>query len=138
MITLVDSSVVLRLLFGEPNALQSWSKITDAYASRLIGVEIGRVIDRRRLAGAIDDNDVAHLQQETRRTLRSIEILALSEPILDRAASAMPTMVGSLDAIHLATALELSRSLATPVVVATHDEQLARAARASGLTVVGA
>lgn len=138
MIVFVDSSVVLRLLFGEPNALRVWPKITDAYASRLISVEIGRVIDRRRLAGAIGDVDVAHLQQEARRTLRSIEILAISEPILDRAAAAMPTMLGSLDALHLATALELSRTVGSPAVVATHDEQLARAARASGLAVMGA
>jgi predicted nucleic acid-binding protein len=138
MIAVVDSSVVLRLLFGEPEPLASWTKITEAFASRLMPLEVRRVVDRRRLAGAIDDDDVVHVQQELRRVLRSFEIIAVSEPILERAEGAMPTAVGSLDAIHLATAIEIGRHLARPMVVATHDDQLARVARASGLDVVGA
>jgi predicted nucleic acid-binding protein len=70
--------------------------------------------------------------------LRSIEIVALTEPILRRAAGPMPTTLGTLDAIHLATALEIAPAVDGPLVVATHDRQLARAARASGLEVVGA
>lgn len=137
MITLVDTSVLLRKLFGEPQPLPQWSAITDAYASRLVAVEIGRVIDRRRLAGAINDDDVAQLHQEARRALRSIEVVAMTETILARAAGALPTAVGTLDAIHLATGLEIARALDRPIVVATHDEQLGRAARASGMDVIG-
>ena len=134
---LIDTSVLLRMLFGEPAPLAAWRTITDAYASRLVGVEIARVIDRRRLAGAIGDEDVAHLHEEARRVLRSIEVVAVSDTILDRAAAAMPTALGTLDAIHLATALETARVKRRPVVVATHDEQLARAARGCGLDVIG-
>ncbi len=47
-------------------------------------------------------------------------------------------MLGSLDAFHLATAVELAAAKAPGLVLATHDRQLARAARASGLDVVGA
>ena len=54
-----------------------------------------------------------------------------------RAAMPMPTTLGTLDAIHLATALELAPSIDGPMSLATHDEQLARAARASGMDVVG-
>jgi hypothetical protein len=50
----------------------------------------------------------------------------------------MPTTLGTLDAIHLATALALATTLDEPLVVATHDAHLARAARASGLDVRGA
>lgn len=138
MIALIDSSVLLRMLFGEPAPLVAWRTITDAYASRLVGIEVARVIDRRRLAGAIGDDDVVQLHQETRRVLRSIEIVAITDAILERAAGAMPTALGTLDAIHLATALETARALGRPIVVATHDEQLARATRACGLDVVGA
>jgi predicted nucleic acid-binding protein len=49
----------------------------------------------------------------------------------------MPTVLGTLDALHLATALEVKRALAPKLVLLTHDEQLARAARASGLAVLG-
>jgi len=138
MIAFVDSSVILRKLFRERGSLAEWSSIESAYASRLLTLEVGRVIDRCRLEGRLDDDDVATLQQEARRVYRSIEILAVTEEILDRAAGPMPTVLGSLDAIHLTTALELARVLAAPLVVATHEARLARAARAAGLTVCGA
>jgi predicted nucleic acid-binding protein len=129
---------VLRQLFGEPGTLAEWGEIEEAYASRLLTLELGRVIDRCRLNGEIDDAQVEHLHLEAQRLLRSIELLGMSERILLRAGGPMPVVVGSLDAIHLATALELSESLGEPVVLATHDAQLARAARASGLRVCGA
>jgi predicted nucleic acid-binding protein len=137
MIALLDTSVVLRKLFGEAGALAEWPKVREAYASRVIVIELGRVIDRTRLAGDIDDQQVEQLQRESRRVLRSVEIIALSERVLERAAGPMPTALGSLDAIHLATALELVARRAPGLVLATHDRQLARAARASGLDVVG-
>jgi len=137
MIAVVDSSVLLRKLFGEPGALAQWGDITEAYASRLLPVEVARVIDRCRLAGQIDDDEVVYLHEESRRVLESIEVLGLTEPILKTAAGPMPCVVGSLDAIHLATALELWRHLDEAPTLATHDIQLARAARASGLLVVG-
>ena len=137
MIALLDTSVVLRKLFGEPDALAEWSRVREAYASRVLLVELGRVIDRCRLSGDIDDEQVEQLQQEARRVLRSVEVLALSERILVRAAGPMPTVLGSLDGIHLATAQELAATR-TDLVLATHDKQLARAARASGLEVCGA
>jgi predicted nucleic acid-binding protein len=88
------------------------------------------------LAGEIDDAQVEQLQGEARRLLRSIALVALTDRILTRAAGLMPTDVGSLDAIHLATAQELAASRPA-LVLATHDRQLARAARASGLDVCG-
>jgi predicted nucleic acid-binding protein len=138
VIAVVDTNVVLRKLFGEPEPLAEWASIRSGYVSRVLLVELGRVIDRCRLAGEITDTDVAQLHQEARRLLRSFEILALSEGVLDRAAGPMPTVLGSLDAIHLVTALELARVMASSVTLATHDDQLARAARASGLDVCGA
>ncbi len=138
MIALIDTSVLLRKLFGEPGALAEWPKIREAYASRILLVELGRAIDRRRLAGDIDDDQVEHLQREFRRVLRSVEVVALTERILVRAAGPAPTALGSLDAIHLATALELAATRAPGLVLAAHDRQLARAARASGLEVCGA
>lgn len=138
MRALVDTSVLVRKLFGEPNPLAEWSSIDEAYASRMLVVELGRVIDRSRLAGTIDDEQVAELHDEARRLLRSIDIMELGEAVLSRAAGPMPTMIGTLDAIHLATALELTRSVGESIAVATHDVQLARAARALGFQVVGA
>jgi predicted nucleic acid-binding protein len=136
VISLVDTSVILRKLFGERSMLAEWPRIREAFASRIILVELGRIVDRARLGGEIDDAQVEQLQSEARRLLRSIALVALTDRILTRAAGPMPTVVGSLDAIHLATAQELAVSRPA-LVLATHDRQLARAARASGLEVCG-
>lgn len=137
MIAYLDASVLLRKLLGEPNPLARAGEIEAGYSSRIVEVEVGRVIDRYRLAGTIDDAEVADLQQEARRALRLVAMLSLSAAVLRRATAAMPVSLGTLDAIHLATALELAPRLDQPLALATHDVQLARAARASGLDVYG-
>jgi len=49
----------------------------------------------------------------------------------------MPTELGTLDAIHLASALLWKDALGLEPVVATHDKALRLAATAHGLKVVG-
>jgi predicted nucleic acid-binding protein len=137
MMTYLDSSVVLRKLFAEPNSLE-WSQIVQTCSCRFLLVEVGRVIDRYRLLGKIDDAQVADLHQEFQKILRSIDIASISERVLLRAAGPMPVALGTLDSIHLAAALEIAHEIGSPVMLATHDVQLGRAARASGLEVVGA
>jgi predicted nucleic acid-binding protein len=138
MIAYVDSSVLLRKLFGEPGQLTEWRDIEEAYASRLLTVEVLRVVDRCRLEGRIDDVQVVKLHERLREVVRSIELIALDDTVLTRASAAMPTVLGTLDAIHLATALVIAADLSTALIVTTHDVQLARAARASGFDVLGA
>ena len=50
----------------------------------------------------------------------------------------MPTELGTLDAIHLATALLWKEMTREELVMATHDGGLALGAQAQGLPVVGA
>jgi hypothetical protein len=49
----------------------------------------------------------------------------------------MPTEIGTLDAIHLATALLWRDMTQEELTMATHDGALALAARAHGLPVIG-
>jgi hypothetical protein len=49
----------------------------------------------------------------------------------------MPIPLGTLDALHLSTALLWSEMRNENLVMATHDRALAMAARASGLQVIG-
>ena len=137
MIAYVDTSVVLRLIFGEPRPLKESSKIKKAYASRLMAVELGRVIDRTRLAGRIDDAEVATLRGGADAAIASIALLGLTDSILERASDPMPTALKTLDALHLATALELRAELESDLVFATHDTRLAIAARAMRFKVIG-
>jgi hypothetical protein len=48
-----------------------------------------------------------------------------------------PTALGTLDAIHLASAALWRENQGTEIAMATHDEALATAARASGFSVIG-
>ncbi len=49
----------------------------------------------------------------------------------------LPTPLGTLDAIHLATALLWRETRDPDLLVATHDRALALAARGSGFRVIG-
>jgi hypothetical protein len=46
MIAYVDSSVLLRVLLGQPNALPEWAGIDTAVGSSLVEVECLRTLDR--------------------------------------------------------------------------------------------
>jgi uncharacterized protein len=138
MIAFIDTSVILRLLFGEPKPLKDWSKLGACYASRMLRVELGRVIERSRLAGKICDADVAQLREQAERAMASIAFVSLNESILDVASGSLPTALGTLDAIHLATAVQLRQEIERELIFATHDAQLAIGARAMAFRVIGA
>jgi hypothetical protein len=55
------------------------------------------------------------------RGIAYLELVDVDAAILDRASQPMPTEVGTLDAIHFATALLWKAMTATPITVATHD-----------------
>jgi predicted nucleic acid-binding protein len=134
----LDTSVILRLLFSEPAPLREWQKIERAFASRLLPIELSRTIDRERLGGRIDDGEVVALHQEARRILRSITIVMPTEEVFASAEAPMPTVLGTLDTLHLVSAMSARReSKVADLTVATHDAQLAAAARASGFAVIG-
>jgi hypothetical protein len=64
----------------------------------------------------------------------------LDTRVLQIASSPMPAILGTLDALHLATAglyREAQPAGEPPIVFATHDRQLAIAAEAMRFTVIG-
>jgi len=136
MTVYIDSSVILRILFREPNPVEVWGKWNSAFSSNLWRVEALRTVDRLRLAGDLSDEDVADLVREIRIVHETLAIYPLSERILQRASESFPTVVGTLDAIHLATALAI-REVEPIDLLLTHDGQLATAARSVGFTVIG-
>lgn len=132
----VDSSVVLRIILGEPDPLPSWSSADRLVASELVRVECLRTIDRARLVLRLDDQEVARHRHAAIETIESLSLVAISPAILERAAEPFPTVIGSLDAIHLASAVR-ARTDFDALVFATHDAQLGTAARAMGFSVEG-
>jgi len=71
------------------------------------------------------------------KLIASLEIVEITSPVLDRAAQPMPTQLGTLDAIHLATAVLWKEFEGAELVMATHDRALAIAAQALGLVAIG-
>ena len=61
--------------------------------------------------------------------------MPLNRAVLHRAADPFPTVLGTRDAIHLASALLWMEEKGEPLTFLTHDAQLAIAARACGLDV---
>jgi predicted nucleic acid-binding protein len=136
MTVYIDTSVILRRLLNEPRQVPGWGKWKVAYASRIWLTEAQRTVDRLRLEGRLDDENVARMREDIRQVHAALHIVPVSEDILTRAGEPFPTTLGTLDAIHLASALavhaevELDRFL-------THDRSLAVAATSMGFAVEG-
>lgn len=133
----VDSSVLLRVVLGESGRLRIWPKIDGAVASELIVLECLRTIDRARIRLRLEDDDVAGRREAVFEAVEAFSLVPIEPPVLERAAEPFPTMLGSLDAIHLASAL-LVRDRFEDLSFATHDDELAIGARALGFRVHGA
>ena len=122
----VDTSAIGRVLLEEPdkltikNALDTFDRVT---ASNLLRVELRRVGLRRELL------DRANI------LLTDISLIPMDDQILTTAGTLTPPAVGTLDAIHLATAIRLSRAGELDALM-TYDKQLAAGAKEHGITVL--
>lgn len=132
----VDSSVVLRVVLGEPQQLKEWRRIRHPISSQLVRLECLRTIDRARIRLSLADADVAERRAAALAVVETFAMVPIDHWVLVRAADPFPTTLGSLDAIHLASAL-IAREQVPDLRFATHDEELAVAARAVGFTVLG-
>jgi len=137
VIAYLDSSVLLRVILGQRDALPEWGRVSQGIASALMEVECLRTLDRLRLSSGYADAVLAERREAVYRLTEAMDIVEVSQPILSRAAQPLPTTLGTLDAIHLATALLWKERFGKALAMATHDVALAIAARASGLPVVG-
>lgn len=125
-LTYLDSSAIVKLVVEEPEsaALRKYLRrrqpcITSALAKTEVAralLPLGTLVQRR----AAD-------------VLSRIDLIRVSDRVLMTAGTMLPVDLRSLDAIHLATALQLGAQLAR---VVTYDERMAQAARANGSGVV--
>ena len=136
MIAYVDTSALLRIVLREPGALdlRSYDALV---ASELVAVESARTIDRLRLQGSLTADEAAGRLRTVHEWLEAIDLVLLRPPVLSRASEPMPTPLGTLDAVHLATALIWRDRMGPLPTMATHDTTLGLAARAFGFDVRG-
>jgi len=137
MIAYVDSSVLLRVALGQPNALTEWRDIERGVSSALVTSESLRTLDRVRLRANLSDIEVARRRATILALIDSLELVEIDNVVLNRAAQPMPTEIGTLDAIHLASALLWNDALGLDALMATHDRALGLAAQAHGFKVLG-
>jgi len=139
VIAYLDSSVLLRVILGQPNKLAAWDSVESGIGSALVEVECLRTFDRLRLRlrSVASDEELALRRDAVYRMSREMVIIEPDRTVLNRAAQPFPIPLGTLDAIHLATALLWRERGAEDLVMATHDAALGVAARACGLSVVG-
>lgn len=131
----VDSSVLLRVVLEEKGRLRSWKRIRRPISSQLTRLECLRTIDRARIRLNLPDEETAKRRAAVIEQIDGFTLVPLERLVFERAEQPFPTLLGSLDAIHLASAL-IARSHHSDVLFATHDEELAVAARAMGFILV--
>jgi predicted nucleic acid-binding protein len=138
----VDASVILRVVLDEPGQLREWDALEAPVTSALAEVEALRTIDRamrrathprRRRLGANAANAARTLLFQTLEMFVRVDLA----PAIVTRAGQLAGPLGTLDALHLATALAWKDHVGETPMMATHDPELAVAAAAHGLTVIG-
>jgi predicted nucleic acid-binding protein len=123
----LDTSAAVKLIFVERGStgMRSWLEAVDAQivSSDLLRTELLRV------TRGVDPEQVT----QARGLLDSLILLKLSTSVCERAAMLEPVALGSLDALHLAAALELGDELEG---VVTYDRRLAEGVRALGIRAI--
>ncbi len=137
MTAYIDSSVFLRILLNQKARLKKFHQVTKPVASLLLKTEVLRTIDRLRVTGKINEDQFVTLTSQVHESLNSIEFIRLSDSIVNSAGGSLPIALGTLDAIHLVSALSWKNSRKEEIVFLTHDELLGKAALAAGFAVMG-
>lgn len=122
----LDTSALTKLVVAESEstALRAWLSEADRepVACSLVRAELLRAV-RRSTPGRV---------LQARAVLDSLTLTDVTTAIFEQAGRLDPTTLRSLDAIHLAAALDLGDDLDSLV---TYDERLAEAARLNGILV---
>jgi hypothetical protein len=136
VIAFVDTSVVLRhVLEGDITLHQAFAAPVAA-CSELLWIESMRVAQRLRLDGALDDKGLAEAVGRINVCYASFRVYLLDEEIKRAAAGPFPTVIGTLDALHLACARRCaSQHPGQTLLVFSHDRQMNMCARALGFSV---
>lgn len=133
----LESSGVLAWLLGQARGREVSSAVDAARAvltSELTYVEIERALVRAQTQAVLDEGDGRRLRGLLRRVRASWMSMAVSEKVLARAGRPFPVEpVRTLDAIHLATALEFTEGF-HDLRVLSLDRRIVENARALGIS----
>ncbi len=132
----LDTSVFLRWLLNNQKIYSGFQKWKSCYTSELFYIEVSRVLNRLRLEKVINDKDYTNLIKTFSEFYKTIYVVEMNKTIKEKSAEFFPTIIGTLDAIHLSTAITLrSENPKLELVFLTHDKQLSNSAEALGFRV---
>ena len=110
MILYIETSAVLSWLFGESagtEVVKAVNASESVLTSTLTALETERGIMRAVLTSLVSETQAGRLRKLFRENLRGWECMEITREVRERAAASFPVEpVRSLDAIHLATALQ--------------------------------
>jgi hypothetical protein len=123
----LDTSALVKLVVAEAEtaALRTWLGATDRSP---VSCDLARTELLRAARRAVPDRVI-----RAREVLDSITLVEVTTQTFEAAARLEPTILRTLDAVHLAAALDLGDELEGMV---TYDDRLADAARFSGIPVM--
>lgn len=134
MITYIDSSLFLKLLFDEPGTSQAqmlWDSDPVLISSRLLRIEARAILARGKLDGRISPQKAKIVAKTFDDLWARLTVVEISEQVAESACEiAESTRLRSLDAIHLASAMAVSADL-----FGSSDVQLCKAASEFGFAV---
>lgn len=137
MIVYLDSSALLRVLLNQPEPLKEFPNFTRIVASKLLKTECLRSLERLRLGQFISEEEHLVALKELYEVLDCVEWIQISDKVLDRAGGGFPVALGTLDAIHLSSAILWREYTELSCVFASHDKALKNAATAMGFSTLG-
>ena len=132
----VDSSVILRYLLSPDRGFEQVQDFDMVGSSELLRIECQRVLHRYRLTGMLTDPELERAVSYFLELYDGIRIFEISNSVKSRASETFPTVVGSLDAIHLSTTLLWAARDASPCVLFTYDSQMKTCAHSLGIRTV--
>lgn len=126
--------MVLRYILSGDSRLQSLGENDVVGSSDLLLIECRRVLQRERLEAHLDDTQYSEAVSLLDDMVDHLYLIELGASVKKRAAGSFPTVIGTLDAIHLATAALWHESDPdTELCVLSYDKQLVTCARAMGI-----
>jgi len=137
VIAYLETSALLRVVLREAGGLDDLRTYDGLVSSELIAVESARTIDRLRTQGALTMDAAAERVAVVNKWLEAVDLVLLRPPVLSRASEPIPLPLGTLDAIHLASALLWRDRIGPLPQLLTHDAALGVAARGYGFEVRG-
>jgi predicted nucleic acid-binding protein len=133
LIAFVDTSVVLRFVLEGDISLHQAFAATVTACSELLWIESMRVAQRLRLDGGLDDHNLAEAVSRIAACYSSFRVYLLDAEIKQAAAGPFPTVIGTLDALHLACARRAARHYpGETLLVFSYDRQMNLCAQALG------